>query len=102
MALASVAPPSTRGPHAGQRLLEGRVLLVGGQNFETLHQRKSGVDHDRELPEEDGDVLGLDLAGAESRHDEFLALFPDRARRDALAPQLGREHLLCWLRSVRR
>ena len=50
-----------RGAHAGQRLLEGRVLLVGGQNFQTLHQGKAGVDHDRELPKEDGNVLGLDF-----------------------------------------
>ncbi len=82
-----------RGTHAGQRLLESRVLLVGGQNFQTLHQGKTGVDHDRELPEENGDVLGLDFARAEGRHDKFFALFPDGAWRDALAPQLAGQHL---------
>ena len=58
------------------------------QNFQTLHQRQSGIDHDGKLAEENRDVLGLDLAAAEGRQDEFLALFPDRAWRDALAAQL--------------
>jgi hypothetical protein len=82
-----------RGPHSGQGLLERRVFLIGCQNFETLHQRKASVDHDRELPEENGNVLGLDATGSESWHDKLFAFFPDRARRNALAPQLGREHL---------
>ncbi len=77
-----------RGAHARQRLLERWVLLVGGQNLQTLHQRQAGVDHDRELAEEDGNVLDLDLAGAEGRHDKFLALFADGAGSDALAAQL--------------
>ena len=94
MALASVAPPSTVVRTPVKRLLESRVLLVCRQNFQTLHQRQAGVDHDRELAEENRDVLGLDLAGAERRHDKFLALFPDGARRDAFAPQLAGQRLL--------
>ena len=81
------------GPHAGQRLLKGRVFLVGRQNFQALHQRQSGIDHDRELAEEDRDVLGLDLARAEGGHDKFLALFANGAGGDALAPQRLRQRL---------
>ena len=76
MALASVAPPSTVVRTPVKRLLEGRVLLVGRQNFQTLHQRQAGVDHDRELPEENGNVLGLDLADAEGSAWQILCPFP--------------------------
>ncbi len=83
-----------RGAHSGQRFLKSRVLLVGRQNLQTLHQRQAGVDHDRELAEENGNVLGLDLVHAEAGHDKFLAFFPDGSRRDALAPQLAGQGLL--------
>ncbi len=77
-----------RGADAGQRLLEGLVFLVRRQDFQTLHQRQSGIDHDRELAEENRDVLDLDLARSEGGHDKLFALFPDRTRCNALAPQL--------------
>ena len=53
------------GPHAEQRLLKSRILLVGAENFQALHQRQAGIDHDGELAEEDGHFLDLDLAAAE-------------------------------------
>ena len=37
--------------------------------------------------------LVLTLLDAEGRHDKFFALFPDGARRDALAPQLAGQRL---------
>ena len=46
-----------RGPHSDQRLLECRVLLVRTQNFQTLHQRQAGINHDRELAEKDSNVF---------------------------------------------
>src|SRR5260370_9247401 len=82
-----------RGADTGQRLLEGRILLVGRQNFQTLHQWQASVDHDRKLPKEDGNFFGLDLARSENGHRKFFALFPDRWRRDLLAPELHGQHL---------
>src|SRR5712692_1888865 len=71
MALASVAPPST-------------VVRTPVKVF-----WKAGFDHHRELAEEDGNLLGLDFARAESRQGKLLPLFPDGARRDAFAAQLA-------------
>ena len=75
------------GPHAIERLLEVGVLLVGSENFKTLHQRQAGIDHDGELPEEHRDVLGLDLGASESWHREFFALLADGPGRNAFAPE---------------
>jgi hypothetical protein len=69
-------------------LVERLTLLVRRENLQTLHQRQTGIDHDRELPEKDGDVLGLDLARPEGRHGELFPLLPHRSRRDPLPPQL--------------
>ena len=77
-----------RGPDTEQRFLKAGVLLVGAQNFQTLHQRQAGVDHDGELAEEHRHVLDLDLATAKSGQGEFLALLPDAAWRDAFLPEL--------------
>ncbi len=84
------------GADAGQRLLEGWVFLVGRQDFQTLHQRQAGIDHDRELAKENRDVLDLDLARSESGHGKFFALFPDSTRRYALAPQCLLQSLFVW------
>ena len=73
-----------RSPDAIQRLLESGILLVCSQDLETLHERQSGIDHDRELPEKDGDVFGLDLAGAKSRKRELFPLFRDHGHGDLL------------------
>ena len=83
-----------RRPHRRQSLLEGRILLVGSHDFQALHQRQSGIDHDRELPEENGNILGLDLSGSKRRQRELLTLLTDCSRRDALAPELSGQRLL--------
>ena len=82
------------GPDAEQRLLEGRVLLVGAENLQALHQRQAGVDHDGELAEEHRHILDLDLAAAKSGQGKFLALLPDGAGRDALLAELRGQSVL--------
>jgi hypothetical protein len=94
MALARVAPPSTVVRTPSRVFWKLRVLLVGAQNFQALHQRQAGVDHDGELPEEHGNLLDLDLAAAERGHGKFLALLPDGTRRDALLPKLRGQSVL--------
>ena len=48
--------------HLFERFLEGRVRVLLADGIEALDQRQTGVEHDRKLPGEDGD-LGLgDLA----------------------------------------
>ncbi len=83
-----------RGPHPSQNLLERLIFLVRGQDFQTLHQRQPGIDHDRELAKEDRNVLGLNLARAERGHGKFFAFFANGTGRDALAPQRLRQRLL--------
>ena len=73
--------------------MESWILLVGGEDLQTLHQWETGIDHDRELAKENRDLFSLDFARAESRHGKFFAFFPDGPRRDALAAQLGGQHL---------
>src|SRR5581483_9748294 len=85
-----------RGPHAVQGALERLALLVGAKDFKTLHQRQSGVDHDGELAEEDGNVLGADLASTEGGQGELLALLLDGVGGNAFAQQLCLEHLLVF------
>ena len=76
-----------------QHLLESSVLLVGRKDFETLNERQSGIDHDGELAEEDGQLLSLDFAFPEGGECELLALFLDRSRSNALAAELSGEDL---------
>src|SRR5262249_41999843 len=76
------------GANAGEAFLENLVFLVGGQNLQTLHQGKSGIDHHGELPEEHGQVLDGDFAGTQLGQGEFFALLLDGARGNALAAQL--------------
>ena len=85
--------PFHRGADAVQSLLERGIFLVGGQDFQALNQGQPSVDHDRELAEENGDILGLDLPRTKGGHGEFFAFFPHRPRRDALAPQLLQQHV---------
>ncbi len=62
MASASVRARFDVAAHLLQRFLEGRVRMLLADGIEALDQRQTGVEHDRELPGEDGD-LGLgDLA----------------------------------------
>ena len=74
--------------HAGllEDLGEGLVLLLAAQDLEALHERQTGVDHDRELAGEDGEVLG-GHAAAELRQGDLLALLLDRRDQDLVAPQ---------------
>ena len=58
-------PAFDRGSHPEQRFLEGGILLVGAENLQALHQGQARVNHDRELAEEHGNFLDLDLAAAE-------------------------------------
>ena len=69
-----------------EHLLKELVLLLPGKNFQALHQRQPGVDHDGELARKDGQFLRFNLA-AESGQVEFLALLGHLGRRDLLAPQ---------------
>src|SRR6266481_6232903 len=81
-----VAATFNRGARSRQHLLKQFVLLLAGQNFQALHQRKTGFGHHRELAGEHREFLGADAA-AERGHVEFLALFGHLRRRDLLAPQ---------------
>src|SRR6266849_1137292 len=81
-----VASAFDRGTRARQHLLKQFVLLLAGQNFQALHQRKPGVNHHRELAGEHREFLGGDSA-AKCRQVELFALFRHLRRRDLLAPQ---------------
>ena len=59
------------------RLGEILVFFLIAENLEALHQRQARVDHDRELPHEDGEVLRIDLLAN-------LALLSSRGRRSVL------------------
>src|SRR3989442_14686375 len=69
-------------------------MPVCRQNFKTLYQRQTGIDHDRELSREDRELLGLHAA-TESGHAEFLALFGHFRGGDLLSPQQGRPPRIC-------
>jgi hypothetical protein len=75
-------------PNLKQNLLEVLVVLLLGQDFETLHERESGVYHDGELAREDGEFLGLDLATASDFGDAYLSpLLFDGSQRDLFTAQ---------------
>ena len=74
--------------------MEGGIFLVGRQNFETLHQWQTGIDHYRELAEENGDVLDGNLTGTERGKGELLAFFLDDNVGNALFAQVCLQHLL--------
>ena len=46
--------------HGGDDLLEALVGLLSPKDLEALHHGQAGIDHDAELPGEDGQFLGLD------------------------------------------
>src|SRR5262249_32299101 len=66
----------------------------GSQDFETLHQRQAGVDHDGKLPKENGNVLRFDFAASECRQGKFLAFLADGGRSDLFFAKLERQDLL--------
>ena len=82
-------------PHLPQHVLEERVLLLLGQDIDTLHERQTGVDHDRELSRKDGKLLGLDpLAAAELGDRDLAALFRGLRHYDLLSSQKSTELVL--------
>ena len=61
-ASAKVEPDSTPDLHVREHPAELAVVGLRGDDLEPLHERQAGVDHHRELPGEDEDVLGGDPA----------------------------------------
>ena len=82
-----------RGTNAGECFLKGRAVLIGCQDLQALYQWKPGINHDRELAEEDGNVLCFYGSRSKCGHHEFFALFADSGRVDLLAPQLRGQYL---------
>jgi hypothetical protein len=72
-------------PHLDQHALEDLVVLLRAEDLQALHQGQTGVDHDGELPREDGDGLGRDAA-TPLRQRDLLPLFFDRGDDDLLPP----------------
>ena len=69
-----------------QDLLERTVLLLRAKNLKALHQRKTGVDHHRELTGEDRDLFPGDTA-TDFRKRKLFALLGDRRDDDLLLAQ---------------
>src|SRR5262249_21713772 len=74
-------------------LREVLVLLLAAQDLQALHEGQAGVDHDRELAREDGQVLRGDAA-PELRERYLLALLLDRRDQDLVAAQEGHHRFL--------
>jgi len=72
---------------------EGLVLLLAAQDLETLHEGKAGVDHHRELPGEDRQILG-GHAAAELRQRDLSPLLLDRRDQDLVAAQQCHDRFL--------
>jgi len=53
--------------HFFDDLLEGRVLLLITENLQTLNQRQARIDHRRELPRKNDEILGCDLLFEETK-----------------------------------
>jgi hypothetical protein len=68
------------------QLLHGRILVAAADDFERLHQRNAGCQHRGELAAENRYITGGYLALA---LEQARALFPDPARDNALAAQIG-------------
>src|SRR6185295_1625459 len=69
---------------------QGLRFALLGEDAQALRDRQAGVDHRRELPRVDGEVLVLDLAAElraaeEARAGRLGLLLLDRGRDDALA-----------------
>ncbi len=65
------------------------ALLLLREDFEALHERQARVNHHRELPREDRQLLGLDLLApaADLRHRDLAPLLLDGGEHHLLAPQ---------------
>src|SRR5208283_1098250 len=80
-------------PRAGQDLLKGLVFLLGREDFETLHQRETGIDHHGELPREDRELLWF-YTPAKGGQVKFLTLLGHFGGRDLLAAQQALQFVL--------
>ncbi len=77
--------------------LKIRVLLVVAEDFQALHEGKASVDHDRELAEEDGLLLGLDGAAANLKIEALSgALLLDDIGLNALTGQRCTQYLFVF------
>ena len=81
-------------PDGQDDLLERLVVLLRPEDLEALHEGEARVDHDRELPREDGEALGVHLPGAELRDGELLAPLLDRGDLDLAPAQVGDREVL--------
>ena len=82
-------------PDLPQHVLEKDVLLLFGQNVDTLHERQTRVDHHRKLAREYGQLLGLDLfAAAELGYRDLAAFFLGLRHDDLLAAKQGTQLVL--------
>ena len=70
------------------------AVLLAAEDLEALHERQARVDHDRELAREDREPPGVDLAAADLRDGELLALLLDRRDVDLPAPEVGDREVL--------
>ncbi len=92
------------GPRLEDDLREVLVLLLVAEDVEALHQRQAGVDHDGELPREDGQVLrvdaaalrlagrlrlGLRLRGGDLRDEDLVAAERDACRLEGVGDALA-------------
>jgi hypothetical protein len=91
--------------HVHARLLEdlgeGLVLLLAAQDLEALDERETGVDHDRELAHEDGQVLG-GHAASELGKDHLLPLLLHGRDQDLVPPQERHHGFLVLRRALAR
>ena len=106
-ASASVDPDSTSWRIWYRTFWKRPVLLLVAQDLEALDQRETGVDHHRELPGEDRDLLAADAA-AQLRKGELLPLLRDGGDDDLLPAERGDDRVLvlgdqhAFLRPCRR
>ena len=72
--------------------LEGRVLLLVAENLQALNQRQARINHRRELPREDDEILGYDLLFQETNvFRNVLRLGLNRNRRKHLPAKRGHD-----------
>ena len=69
------------------------LVLLASQDLETLDQRQTSVDHDRELADEDRHVLVTDT-GPELRKGNLLPLLFDAGDEDLLTAEHGNDRVL--------
>src|SRR5688572_4940712 len=71
-----------------QNVFEKYVGLLFSQNVQTLHERKSGVNHYGKLARKDGQFFRFNLfVATEFRNADFASFFRSVRQNDLLAPQ---------------